>query len=671
MADNQVSDYLSEEREIVTKEDIHLLLIHYGRTNHRIKNADIKGETIMERCILLYSLDYQCTLVPNLSGELCSHYPMKLIIPEYEKDPNSSSHVQSRHCQILLYQMIKNARCARCRTRFVIPAILFKGKYICRSATLSGGAEMFGRSTTDYLLSNENPPFLQGAYDNGKVDMYDKFRGHDIQLLKYFDVKYICDLMVEKKKTKFGMPVTSSEKVDKESRYSDFAILGMPYPGCEFFKEWKESNYLGESVQYDWRQALNNSALDLPMTPLVTELDIDWSKYKEWSFTKLTQNYLKLLLNCIVKGSSGLLIHCVSGWDRTPLFVSLLRISLWADGVIHTSLSATELLYLTLGYDWYLFGHDLPTRLGDGEEVMLFCFKVLRDIASEEFSLAPRPSPVPAANEVTSTPSRENMNATATHQRVDSDSSFGIQGVLLDDAMMNFQGKGSTSSLNSLGSSEAQDPIRFTIGIPEEQQDKDGIYKEGEDEIAALRRNASSSSFPQKKRSMSPSTRMSPSLRCSSPVTSGLSRRRSSDSQALSLHSNHFMGSPVIQSSSPVIVPQRSEEGSSTHGSSHNQSVGSWQIIPSMEGLRTDSHCSTERSNSIQEAEINMMSTVRWQRLDEVSRLFQNVYFAACPSQTRSNSVGAGLSSIFDRIADSIVSFRGGAGPPGNARRGV
>ena len=26
----------------------------------------------------------------------------------------------------------------------------------------------------------------------------------------------------------------------------------------------------------------------------------------------------------------GLLVHCISGWDRTPLFVSLLRISLWA-----------------------------------------------------------------------------------------------------------------------------------------------------------------------------------------------------------------------------------------------------------------------------------------------------------------------------------------------------
>ena len=55
-------------------------------------------------------------------------------------------------------------------------------------------------------------------------------------------------------------------------------------------------------------------------------------------------------------GDSGLLVHCISGWDRTPMFISLLRLSLWADGIIHASLTPTEILYLTLAYDWYLFG---------------------------------------------------------------------------------------------------------------------------------------------------------------------------------------------------------------------------------------------------------------------------------------------------------------------------
>ena len=53
---------------------------------------------------------------------------------------------------------------------------------------------------------------------------------------------------------------------------------------------------------------------------------------------------------------TGLLVHCISGWDRTPLYISLLRMSLWADGVIHKSLSAPEMLYLVIAYDWFLFG---------------------------------------------------------------------------------------------------------------------------------------------------------------------------------------------------------------------------------------------------------------------------------------------------------------------------
>lgn len=40
------------------------------------------------------------------------------------------------------------------------------------------------------------------------------------------------------------------------------------------------------------------------------------------------------LPGCLSCGSraddSGLLVHCISGWDRTPLFISLLRLSLWA-----------------------------------------------------------------------------------------------------------------------------------------------------------------------------------------------------------------------------------------------------------------------------------------------------------------------------------------------------
>ena len=53
--------------------------------------------------------------------------------------------------------------------------------------------------------------------------------------------------------------VTSSEKVDKEHRYSDFSIVSMPYPGCEFFREWRENSYQAEALMFDWNQVLNDT----------------------------------------------------------------------------------------------------------------------------------------------------------------------------------------------------------------------------------------------------------------------------------------------------------------------------------------------------------------------------------------------------------------------------
>lgn len=40
---------------------------------------------------------------------------------------------------------------------------------------------------------------------NGDSQLFDKVRGHDIKLLRYLSVRYICDLMVENKKVKFGL----------------------------------------------------------------------------------------------------------------------------------------------------------------------------------------------------------------------------------------------------------------------------------------------------------------------------------------------------------------------------------------------------------------------------------------------------------------------------------
>lgn len=244
-----------------------------------------------------------------------------------------------------------------------MPIILYKGKYICRSATISGTPEIYTRSGIDYLFSGDNnatiksPNLDEDAYeaqenltdDIENLQLLDRVRYLDIKLLKTFNIGSIVDLMLEKKKVKFLLNVTSSEKVDKEKRYQDFKIISLPYPGCEFFKEFHDNNYSGEGLIFDWSQKSVDAEIGVPVDNVTSQLNINFDKYKDWDLIQITQNYMRLLLKYIQESSSGLLIHCISGWDRTPAFCSLLRLSLWADGLIHQSLSAMQILYFTIG----------------------------------------------------------------------------------------------------------------------------------------------------------------------------------------------------------------------------------------------------------------------------------------------------------------------------------
>lgn len=186
----------------------------------------------MQRCSVLMKLDYSIIEISNSTGELSSHYPSQILIPEFENarsnnsnsvsnNSNGSSNHSNNHTissnntnvninttnhnncstncnneditnngvesdnismmttttitttptgitegnniqQQTIYEsandptrlrdLINKARFARCRARFPLPVILYKGKYICRSATLSGGPEIYGRSGLDYFF---------------------------------------------------------------------------------------------------------------------------------------------------------------------------------------------------------------------------------------------------------------------------------------------------------------------------------------------------------------------------------------------------------------------------------------------------------------------------------------------------------------------------------------
>lgn len=466
---------------IITRGDIQQLLLYFSKNTYRAKENDSVCQEVMNKCIDLVSLDYSHVVVNNTNGELSANYPSQLIIMEYEHgnrvtgdrgapglqqmtvnsplsvgsnssvcnsmslDARSSGTIyENVYDANKLRDLFGKARSARCRARFPIPVIFFRGKHVCRSATLSGGPEIYGRSSYDYFFSGEEASATVEDLSEDEEppttrdwQLFDRVRSQDIRLLQTLNVGTIVDLMVEKKKVKFGMNVTSSEKVDKENRYSDFKIISLPYPGCEFFKEYRDNDYIAKGLVFDWNQTYVDATLGVPDDPIINQLKINWDKYKMWDLVKLTQNYIRLLLRYLVEQSTGILVHCISGWDRTPLFVSLLRLSLWADGAIHQSLNPHQILYFTIAYDWMLFGHNLEDRLSKGEDIFFFCFYIIKHLIGDEFSVI--------RNKLSS----KHMGG-STVLRTDSDSH--LEGVLFEpDGQVSSQG--SNVSLNSSWSS--------------------------------------------------------------------------------------------------------------------------------------------------------------------------------------------------------------------------
>uniref|UniRef100_A0A8B9LR42 Myotubularin related protein 14 n=1 Tax=Astyanax mexicanus TaxID=7994 RepID=A0A8B9LR42_ASTMX len=357
-------------------EEIADLIDLFSKTQYRAKEVTPRVERIEKRCLELFGRDYKFSVIHNSNGEVCGHYPRQIVYLEYEStEPNKESFESTVQIS-RLQDLVNRSKLARCRGRFVCPVILYNGKHVCRSSTLAGWGELYGRTGYNYIFSggsddtwaeSEEVPDDDTVVRNGDSQLFDKVRGSDIKLLKYLSVRYICDLMVENKKVKFGLNVTSSEKVDKAQRYADFTLLSVPYPGCEFFKDYKDRDYTAEGLVFNWNQDFVDAPLTIPAC-FTKNLNIDWSEYQSWDLVQQTQNYLKLLLHIINSDDeSGLLVHCISGWDRTPLFVSLLRLSLWADGAVHASLEPAEILYLTI--------------------IFFFCFNFLKHIVSEKFSV--------------------------------------------------------------------------------------------------------------------------------------------------------------------------------------------------------------------------------------------------------------------------------------------
>lgn len=134
-----------------------------------------------DNCSTLFKLDYNVVEITNVAGELSSHYPGIILVPENEKQQPTTLSNMSNFCgffnpscstagpssqraqqetiyessfdAVRLKELIIKARFARSRTRFPVPVILYKGKYVCRSSTLSGGPEMYTRTSFNYFFN--------------------------------------------------------------------------------------------------------------------------------------------------------------------------------------------------------------------------------------------------------------------------------------------------------------------------------------------------------------------------------------------------------------------------------------------------------------------------------------------------------------------------------------
>ncbi|XP_037622293.1 myotubularin-related protein 14 isoform X1 [Sebastes umbrosus] len=538
-------------------EEISDLIDLFSKMQYRAKEVTARVEAIETRCLELFARDYKYSIIHNANGEVCGHYPRQIVFLEYECTDVERDRFESTVQISKLQDLVNRSKLARCRGRFVCPVILYNGKHICRSSTLAGWGELYGRTGYNYIFSggtddtwteSEEVPEDDSAVRNGDSQLFDKVRGHDIKLLRYLSVRSICDLMVENKKVKFGLNVTSSEKADKAQRYADFTLLSVPYPGCEFFKDYKDRDYTAEGLVFNWNQDYVDAPLTIPMC-FTQNLNIDWTRYQSWDLVEQTQNYLKLLLHIINSDDeSGLLVHCISGWDRTPLFVSLLRLSLWADGAVHASLEPAEILYLTIAYDWFLFGHMLPDRLSKGEEIFFFCFNFLKHIVSEKFSAVKKQR-------------RKNSHF--------KDSDFSVE----DLCQLKSKDRGSVTSLSS----------DFSL-ITEEVGGASSLTN---DTVDLFTSQPQASSWRKGTTSSPQMVVWSKPLPLEEHLSHPLSEARSSSSSS----SNQSEHGITRTGSSPLAVPGRRLAADYTRsGSSLSTEYGSWQIVSGCGSIHDHAH---------------------------------------------------------------------------------
>ncbi|XP_035209998.1 myotubularin-related protein 14-like [Stegodyphus dumicola] len=428
-----------EEELEVSVEEIQKLFERASKNHYNAKNLDRTDYEALKLCRSLFEKDYVCEFLDN-HGDLTLNYPAQIIIPVKVRNvgpQEQRSSSKSRKLDVnVLRKYVQESGDVRAKRRFPAPAIFFEGKFVCRSAAACDHLcsqvfemraishpldpeyrEIFKLSEyiADYLLNMEDDFEYEvniptSVYILLSAQLMEEMK-KDIELLKYLGVRYLCD--VRAKKVECPKALRSVENIGKE-HYKVFRISQLPYPDYQLFKAYTAKNRNPVGLKFKWRKKNKikleieksgktlkderlrridyskyqnaNIKLKVPHKDNLSPFRRKLKKYQKWDLVDLTKHYLLLLLEYIIFGKGGMLVHCAVGWDRTPIFIALLRLSLWADGWIHVSLTPLQMTYLTLAYDWYLFGHSLPHLLEAKCEILHFCYNFLQFIWTDDFS---------------------------------------------------------------------------------------------------------------------------------------------------------------------------------------------------------------------------------------------------------------------------------------------
>uniref|UniRef100_A0A6B2KYF4 Tyrosine specific protein phosphatases domain-containing protein n=1 Tax=Arcella intermedia TaxID=1963864 RepID=A0A6B2KYF4_9EUKA len=316
-------------------------------------------------------------------------------------------HTNKSEVDLIREQMKKSKDC-RTRSRFPVPVLTINNKNICRSAGLAEKAEM--------MYKKAKNTDIKGILQKGITASKYSARILDKEWLRILKIKYIIDLMNEKTRSFMGVVPLCSGEVGSRY-YGNFAINTMPFPGVNTYKGFKEDRKQGLPVPEGRRVKDNEGGAVLVLTEREYFSLYSWED-KPKDVVTLIRYYMRYLFYLLKNGENGLLVHCISGWDRTPMFIGILRILLWAEGLAHKSLDAKQILYLVIGYDWLLFGHQLLSRLKEGSQILYFSFWVLQYLLDEDFSIQGADTKVAENNDV-KVEENENDSSNSTLPPVD------------------------------------------------------------------------------------------------------------------------------------------------------------------------------------------------------------------------------------------------------------